>query len=496
MWGPQWGTHSLDTDGGLGSLSSSPPPQLRAALEAVNRGILRHQMHISELEAQRRSLELKLAQIVYPVQSLPPEIIAHVFVQCLPVHGRVRPSPMTPPLLLAQICQQWREIALGTCELWRSVDVQFIERGDGTDVPNDGALPIIKTWLSRAKGQSLSLTIRSMHHEIPTPIIPLFISVAAQIHTLELSLSNNDFDILEQNMVAFPHLQRLALRSRCGYHYATERLGYERLSVVDNAPLLVDLRIESAPPSVSLLSPSLTTLEMGQRIALSTLLDVFQQCPHLLHFTVDVDHQNQEDELPIITLANLQSLVIRGPGAGLDFLDLPALRHLDLRNSGTVHAFVRRSRCALEHLAIAQWHESGLQEILRAVPYLTSLTVDVQSKMNSFIDLFEKDPALLPQLTTLRISAEHLYFHHLAFIQLLRERRDPSPFRTRLAFAQLDLSSEDELDEDCQWLLPSATIEFDKLIAEGLEIQVTGEDDYDNSYFWPKGSRDPCASFP
>ncbi|KAJ6509211.1 hypothetical protein C8R47DRAFT_1065516 [Mycena vitilis] len=172
-------------------------------------------------------------------------------------------------------------------------------------------------------------------------------------------------------------------------------------------------------------------------------------------------YSSNDYELSIIT-ANLQSLITRGPGAGLGFLNLPALWHLDLGKSNTVHVFIERSRCALQHLAIAQWEESGLQEILKALPSLTSLTVDVQSEIYVFAKMLEKDPALLPQLDTLRIFAEHFKFDHLAFIQLLRERRAPSPFRTRLTFAQLDLYSEDKLS-------PSATIEFDKMIAQGLE---------------------------
>ncbi|KAJ7656752.1 hypothetical protein DFH06DRAFT_1045407 [Mycena polygramma] len=474
-------------------LSSSAPLQLRAALEAVNQAILGQRMYLSELEAQRRTLQLKLAQIVYPVHLLPPEIIARIFVDCLPVHGRVRPSPTAPPPLLAQICRHWREIALGTCELWRSLDVAFIQYpGDTTEVPNDGALPIIKKWLSRAKGHPLSLTIRSMHHQIPTPIIPLIFSVAAQVHTLELALSNNDFDIVEQNMAAFPCLQRFALGSRPGYHCP----GYERLSIEDRAPLLVELRIESVPSSMSLLPSSLTNLEIRDEIQLSTLFDVFRQCPHLLHLTVHVNHHYPDNPLPIMTLPHLQSLVIGG--SGLDFLDLPALRHLDLRENYAFHPFIQRSRCALEHLGIEiDWDDlkSGLLEILRAAPSLTSLTVDVQSYMESFTEVLDKNPALFPQLTILRISAEHSNFDHLPFIQLLRERRAPYPGRTRLAFARLDLRSEEELGEEW-WLSRSATIEYQKLIAQGLEFQATCVDYYNCSCFWPKGSRDPCESFP
>ncbi|KAJ7667265.1 hypothetical protein B0H17DRAFT_836591, partial [Mycena rosella] len=55
---------------------------------------------------------------VYPVLTLPPEIVSQIFVNCLPIHGRVRPSPTTAPLTLTQICHHWREIALSTSALW------------------------------------------------------------------------------------------------------------------------------------------------------------------------------------------------------------------------------------------------------------------------------------------------------------------------------------------------------------------------------------------
>ncbi|KAJ7673128.1 hypothetical protein DFH06DRAFT_1319331 [Mycena polygramma] len=456
--------------------SSSPPHWLRAELESVNLEILRHQTYISELKAKQGTLELKLSRILYPVLSLPTNIIAHIFVECLPVHGRVRPSATAPPLLLAQICRDWREIALHTCQLWRSVDVQFIQRWDNSELPNGGALPIMNTWLSRN----------------PDAIIPLIFSVASQVHTLELTLSKNDFDILAQNMVAFPGLRQLALSPRLGYYYANEYLGDEGLSILDRAPLLVNLRIKAAPPSISLLSPSLTSLKIRQQIVLSTLFHIFQQCPHLLHLTVDVDRQNREDRLPITTLAHLQSLVISG--SGVDLLDLPALRYLDVHHTYAVYEFIKRSRCTLEHLGIGIDYydrESKLLEILKAVPSLTSLTIDVHSHMDFFAEVLEKNPALLSQLTTLRISAEHSTFNHLPFIQLLRERRAPFPGRIRLAFVRLDLRSKDELSEGW-WLSRAAIIEFDKLVAQGLEVQVTCVDDYDRPYAWPKGSNVPA----
>ncbi|KAJ7084938.1 hypothetical protein C8R44DRAFT_541434, partial [Mycena epipterygia] len=56
--------------------------------------------------------------IVYPVLTIPNELTAKIFIRCLPDHGRVRPSEIAAPLLLAQVCRQWRDVALDTGDLW------------------------------------------------------------------------------------------------------------------------------------------------------------------------------------------------------------------------------------------------------------------------------------------------------------------------------------------------------------------------------------------
>ncbi|KAJ7154162.1 hypothetical protein C8R46DRAFT_1297869, partial [Mycena filopes] len=96
--------------------------------------------------------------IAYPVLTLPNEIVSHIFIQCLPAHGRVRPSRFRAPLLLAQICHHWREIAISTCRLWAAVDIApEIYRPVASKV--ERALPLIQTWFSRAMACPLSLTI-------------------------------------------------------------------------------------------------------------------------------------------------------------------------------------------------------------------------------------------------------------------------------------------------------------------------------------------------
>ncbi|KAJ7291908.1 hypothetical protein C8J57DRAFT_221294, partial [Mycena rebaudengoi] len=54
---------------------------------------------------------------------LPFEITSEIFLGSLPSHGRIQPAADEPPLLLAQICQQWRSVALAIPELWSSIAI-------------------------------------------------------------------------------------------------------------------------------------------------------------------------------------------------------------------------------------------------------------------------------------------------------------------------------------------------------------------------------------
>ncbi|KAJ7728194.1 hypothetical protein B0H16DRAFT_1589209 [Mycena metata] len=88
-----------------------------------------------------------------PALTIPPEITAHIFIKCLPTDGLASPSPSTAPLVLAQICRDWRNIALHTPELWSSIHLQFFSKrrklAPGKKAA-DAAVHLFKTWASRA----------------------------------------------------------------------------------------------------------------------------------------------------------------------------------------------------------------------------------------------------------------------------------------------------------------------------------------------------------
>ncbi|KAJ6533029.1 hypothetical protein B0H19DRAFT_875343, partial [Mycena capillaripes] len=96
--------------------------------------------------AERQRLQAESDAIVYPVLTLPPEVTTEIFLRCFPCESNPRPSPTQAPLILAQICRQWRHITLHTPALWRCLLVE-----------NKMPVELLHIWLSRSGNYPLSL---------------------------------------------------------------------------------------------------------------------------------------------------------------------------------------------------------------------------------------------------------------------------------------------------------------------------------------------------
>ncbi|KAJ7680021.1 hypothetical protein B0H17DRAFT_1077139 [Mycena rosella] len=105
----------------------------------------------STAHPQTRSSRQRVTfSMISPVLLLPPEITSIIFGNCLP-SGHRYPSPLNAPLLLTQICRQWREFCLDTPNLWSSIAM-----ADGCGA---GCVQLLKQWLSRARNRPLTIAI-------------------------------------------------------------------------------------------------------------------------------------------------------------------------------------------------------------------------------------------------------------------------------------------------------------------------------------------------
>ncbi|KAJ7901418.1 hypothetical protein B0H13DRAFT_1717854 [Mycena leptocephala] len=105
---------------------------------------------IEKLRLERKILKSHLATYIYPVLTLPHEIVSEIFLQSLDPDAT--PGSPTSPLFLGHICQKWRHIALSTPWLWTSISLTITHF-------SHTRLQLLDTWLTRSRECPLSITI-------------------------------------------------------------------------------------------------------------------------------------------------------------------------------------------------------------------------------------------------------------------------------------------------------------------------------------------------
>ncbi|KAJ7639681.1 hypothetical protein DFH06DRAFT_1335356 [Mycena polygramma] len=184
------------------------------------------------------------------IHTFPVEVLSNVFL-FLPASSNL-PSRSESPLLLMQICSLWRDVAMGTSELWQSptfaLGPSFFRRGDGNSCSQ------ISLWLQRAKSSCIALSLAFLNSEyLPIEYLDLrrFDPLAfVGVQTLRLySPQSQIHRFLGPDALMLPALQTLSLT--VPLLSALTSAGYEGTSpedlhpsrVVDAVSAGCDLRI-------------------------------------------------------------------------------------------------------------------------------------------------------------------------------------------------------------------------------------------------------------
>ncbi|KAJ7495472.1 hypothetical protein FB451DRAFT_1121933 [Mycena latifolia] len=165
---------------------------LRSRLSRVN-------SLIAALTTERQSLVTQSDLIPYPILSLPPEITAEIFQQCIPVDS-LPPSAANAPLLVAQICRQWRQIALDAPDLWQAAVF------DG-----DSPIELLKLWLLRAGNRPLNCSFRSENASRAGVMIEIALLHAHHWQDVSFGLPLTSFPQLSLHHQPLPMLRSLSL---------------------------------------------------------------------------------------------------------------------------------------------------------------------------------------------------------------------------------------------------------------------------------------------
>ncbi|KAJ7171955.1 hypothetical protein C8R46DRAFT_1348469 [Mycena filopes] len=125
---------------------------------------------------------LRLAAVSRRILALPPEILAEIFVHCLPQWPTY--DALEAPHLLCRVCRQFRAVALSTPRLWSWM---CIDLGDEDE---EGAyIDFCRTWLSRTGSLPISLDLADDMEAAPDPdhpLLPVIVEWAERLRALEI----------------------------------------------------------------------------------------------------------------------------------------------------------------------------------------------------------------------------------------------------------------------------------------------------------------------
>ncbi|KAJ7149545.1 hypothetical protein C8R46DRAFT_1198600 [Mycena filopes] len=321
---------------------------------------------------------------VYPVLTLPPEIVSEIFVSFLPSYPEPPPKTgLLSPYLLCQICRQWRAIAASTPDLWRAIPLNLSRASSQAFAA--AQIELADTWLARSGTRPLSIRlICTSDLEISPSLRTLFDKIVLHCDRweyLRLVVPFDLFAFLDGNM---PLLRALTV--------GLNNYSYPYSSVLTPFPRALELRsvllTESFTTALVLPWAQLTRLE-SRCLYIYECLSILDAAPQLLYcqFTVS-DAVPFPPELPTnISHTRLRQLIVdtdndddddndEGSFAAdlLDRLTLPALQTLQVFEPcitmDALKGLISRSGSIVEKLLVtgSSVGQSVYREVFSSIP--------------------------------------------------------------------------------------------------------------------------------
>lgn len=363
------------------------------ALQKVTQVIKELSSQIASLELQRNAL-LKQAdayrQILSPMWTTPNDVLAEIFLRCLPdAHDPVM-SIHCSPLILTRVCQRWRQLAFNTTPLWSAARIIVPERIKRPEDVKVFRFYLFKItwWLSLAgPNLPLSITIAGIEANGTTDgdsmydVLELLLPYTSRLRSIScINLSNvsapatvrrnEDFQA-----ATFPILQHVGEPHRFLLSAWKNILKAPRLRSIAfmHIPEVAVIERKLIPWS------QLTSLEITQPLIAQSILGILIECFQLESFSGGCFNGfaviEQRYMLPFIE-AYIQSKV--------SFITLPSLCELRLHGDGMSLLLQHLRMPNLSHLKLLEcgetWHLNmrGLETSISACPFtLRSLDIEL-----------------------------------------------------------------------------------------------------------------------
>ncbi|KAJ7472237.1 hypothetical protein B0H11DRAFT_1866917 [Mycena galericulata] len=418
------------------------------------------------LVQRRASMQLQLDAIVYPVLTLPPEVVSEIFMHCL-CDTRARPNFAEAPLLLCNICSLWRTIAILTPGLWSALELTFKFSLFGTNL-----VDLLELWLSRSGSHPLSVSMcydeytAANRRQGLTQVVKLLMRHAHHWEDADLRLP--DASELHQFKGYFPALKTLSVA-----HSVKPTI--PPVTAFTDAPRLshAQLSLGCSLNPIVLPWPQLAVLRC-ESLLVYDCLTMLRETSQIVELTVYLKEGGPPFPASPLILPTLRFLHLLREECHMDLLQhltLPALETLSIsfENADIPRflTFLSRSACSLQRIIFDAWPFDQIELIkcLEAMPSLQELKL---WRPQYFTDAFLRqlaDPAvLLPNLQTLELN--HVYpiqFTMPALVGMLASRWN-APVRLRTFRTVLHKAS--------TVADPESVFRLQALVASGMRLHI------------------------
>ncbi|KAJ6589467.1 hypothetical protein B0H19DRAFT_1103917 [Mycena capillaripes] len=306
----------------------------RGRISTIDSEISALKESLEKLKLERKILRGHLASYIYPVLTLPNEIVSEIFLQTLDPSGSSLSGPSSP-LFLGHICQKWRDIALSTPSLWTTISLTITDRPS----PAERRLRLLETWLIRSCQcpLSISITDKTQLFAFGLRFFDAIVPHQRRWQTLRLKMPYSIISRIQNELPSLRDLQICPLRPPTN----------DPSLIFSGAPKLKIVTLKgSYNAKFKLPWEQLTSLSLLEGGFLDEIVQILRKTPHLSHLAAQpaqpswIGAGSEIMEVPLLQHRLLNALT------------LPALNHLDVSEPiiPAVVDLIMRSRCPLNAL--------------------------------------------------------------------------------------------------------------------------------------------------
>ncbi|KAK7063528.1 F-box domain-containing protein [Favolaschia claudopus] len=455
--------------------------QLRDRLAEIDFDIEELQAKIQRLQTARKPIVDALDAIVYPILTLPTEIISEIFKQHLnhifdtqleenqlPLVN-LRHAKSAGPLFLSHVCRAWRCIAVNMPSLWCRVrEDSFLADGK-----------LLTCWLQRAGGQMLHLDLGPDPTQT-TRLLPIVAPYSPRWRTFKCSLRHPISIPIDTVSGRILLLRDLDIRWDGP---GSRDLEMTPITAFSDAPELRNVELHHFPPQRILLPwAQLTHLILhGQNFADG--IEALRLTPNLEELCIDL-HSPPDVAPKSVTLNHVQKLVLPDEYEWvadlLPYITLPRLDTLDITSKYAEDAdaeplitLLQRSHCALRSISLHSNYEFAISALDGTPGSLGTISIRpmhwTSRELAQFFTRLTSDSTFLPKLRCLEVLQCTMVIPYTELVEMLSFRRcDRGDNETRIESFRLERSA-GVADK-----VPSAAVEdkLRSLMDDGLDIRI------------------------